>query len=219
MAKKQFVENVTVTNETEIQEYTPIRIKVKDLKFDPENPNIMSPAEEAGLKDSFETFGNVQPIVIDQNNMIVHGNHRAKVLSEMGAKEIITFKRVFKDDDERRQFSQTMNKLHGTYDKVKDAEQLTKLFEKNKLGKLANLLGQKESSLVEFMNLFSKEQEDKKMEGLDLKNKNLNLLDDPELVLKFQMKTKEEYIEVVTKLRYLDEDNKENALLKLVRGK
>lgn len=202
--------------EAKIQEYTLVDVKLKNLKFDPENPNEMTQEEEEGLRHSFNTFGNVQFIVIDQNDLIVHGNHRAKVLQEMGILDTKVIKRVFKDDNERRMFSQTMNKLHGSYDKLRDAEQLGKLFQQNKLGELAQLLAQKETDMVEFINLFSKKEIN--IDDMDLKNKDLNLLEDPELQLKFQMKTEEEYVEVVTKLRYIDEVNKENALLQMARA-
>jgi len=212
------VEYQTKTNAPpKIQEYSLIKVALSKLKFDPENPNEMSEEEEKSLRNSFETFGNVQYIVIDQNSLIVHGNHRAKVLSEMGAKEVTVIKRHFKDDDERRIFSQTMNKLHGSYDKLKDAAQLEKLFANNRLKELGNLIAHKETDLIEFIEMFSKKNVNN-IDELNLKDKTLNLIEDPELLLKFNMKNKDDYTEVITKLRYIDDKNKENALLTLVRS-
>jgi len=130
-----------------VQEYPLEKVKIAELTFDPENPNEMTDAEVAGLKEAFSKFGNVYPILIDQNNFIVHGNHRAQVYKEMGMQEIPAFRRQFKDDDERRMASQTMNKLHGTYDVLKDSDQLLKLFQNNHLEELSNLIAQPKEDL------------------------------------------------------------------------
>src|SRR6185436_19257667 len=131
----------------DVQEYPLEKVKISELTFDPENPNEMTDAEVAGLKEAFSKFGNVYPILIDQNNFIVHGNHRAQVYKEMGMQEIPAFRRQFKDDDERRMASQTMNKLHGTYDVLKDSDQLLKLFQNNHLEELSNLIAQPKEDL------------------------------------------------------------------------
>jgi hypothetical protein len=204
------------TKKGAIQEYSLVNVKLKDLKYDPENPNEMTAEEEQGLRHSFSTFGNVQFIVIDQNDLIVHGNHRAKVLQDMGIQDTKVIKRIFKDNNERRMFSQTMNKLHGSYDKIRDASQLAKLFESNRLPELASLLGQKETDLVEFINLFGNKNVN--IDDLDLQNKILTTIDDESLQLKFQMRNQEEYEEVITKLRYIDEVDKETALLKMAQA-
>lgn len=130
-----------------IQEYGLIKISIKDLTFDPENPNELTNDQEASLKKAFEKFGNLYPILIDQNNFIVHGNHRAKVYAEMGMSEIPAFRREFADDNERRLCSQTMNKLHGKYETQKDADQLLQLFQNQRLEELADLIAQPKEDL------------------------------------------------------------------------
>ena len=130
-----------------IQEYGLLKIPLTDLTFDPENPNELTSEQEEGLKKAFEKFGNVYPILIDQNNFIVHGNHRAKIYAEMGMTEIPAFRREFQDDNERRLCSQTMNKLHGKYETQRDSDQLLALFQNDKLNELADLIAQPREDL------------------------------------------------------------------------
>lgn len=130
-----------------IKEHPNVRININDLQWDPENPNEMSQDEEAGLRKSFTKFGITDPILIDQHNFIVHGNHRAAVLKELGATEIPAIQREFKDDNERRLCSQTMNKLHGEYEKLKDSNQLLLLFQNKQLDELAELIARPREEL------------------------------------------------------------------------
>jgi DNA modification methylase len=130
-----------------VKEHPNVRININDLQWDPENPNEMSQDEEAGLRKSFTKFGITDPILIDQHNFIVHGNHRAAVLKELGATEIPAIQREFKDDNERRLCSQTMNKLHGEYEKLKDSNQLLTLFQNRKLDELAELIAKPKEEL------------------------------------------------------------------------
>lgn len=136
---------------SKIKHYKPIKVKLSELKFDKENPNEMTSAQEEGLANSLTTFGNVEFIVIDQNNLILSGNHRAQKLIDLGEKETFVIQKEFKDNNERRKFSQTMNKLRGQYDTIKDSEQLTKLFEANQLGELADLIAVPQENLALLM--------------------------------------------------------------------
>jgi len=132
---------------TVIQEYPQERVRISDLQFDNENPNTLTKEQIEGIKKSFKKFGNVDPILIDQNNLIVHGNHRAEVYQELGMEEIPCYRRTFKDDNERRLCSQTMNKLHGEYEKLKDSNQLLLLFQNQKLDELAELIAKPKEEL------------------------------------------------------------------------
>jgi len=130
-----------------VTHYPLISVKVSDLIFDKENPNFVSPNELDAMWNSFKTFGNLVPITIDQNNFIVAGNHRAEIYKEMKLEEIPAIRREFKDDDERRLCSQVLNKLHGKYENVKDANQLTILLQHDRLDELAELLAKKKPEL------------------------------------------------------------------------
>jgi len=130
-----------------IQDYGLIKVKLSDLEFDKENPNELTKEQQESLKKSFRKFGNVMPILIDQNNFIVHGNHRAEIYQQLGLDEIPAFRREFKDDDERRLCSQAMNKLHGQYETLKDSNQLLLLFQNQKLDELTELIAQPKEEL------------------------------------------------------------------------
>ena len=134
-----------------IQEYEVERVPLSQLQFDNENPNTLTKEQIEGIKKSFKKFGNVDPILIDQNNLIVHGNHRAEVYQELGMEEIPCYRRTFKDDNERRLCSQTMNKLHGEYDLLRDIDQLTKILEGNRLDELAELIAKPREQLINLL--------------------------------------------------------------------
>jgi DNA modification methylase len=130
-----------------VKDYELVQVSLSELTYDPENPNEMTEEEEESLRKSFKKFGNVYPILIDQNKFIVHGNHRAKVLQEMGLDQIKVIQRDFADDNERRLCSQTMNKLHGQYETIKDSNQLLLLFQNSKLEELSQLIAQPKEDL------------------------------------------------------------------------
>lgn len=157
-----------------IQEYEQVRVRVADLKFDGENPNRMTEAQVDATWKSFKKFGNLHPIVIDQNNFIVHGNHRAQVYRDMGLAEIPAIRRRFRDDNERRMCSQTLNKLHGEYDTTMDVAQLTRILEGNRLEELAELLAKPNEDLMMLIGRHGdgfQPREINQMDGVETKNK------------------------------------------------
>ena len=46
-----------------IQEHPIIKIKIKDLVFDPSNPNVMTDKQMHGLRMSMQKFGYLTPLV------------------------------------------------------------------------------------------------------------------------------------------------------------
>lgn len=130
-----------------VQEYQQEKVLISDLTFDSENPNTLTKEQIEAIRKSFTKFGNLQPITVDQHNFIVNGNHRALIYKELGIEEIPCYRREFKDDNERRLCSQTMNKLHGEYEKIADSNQLLLLFQNQKLDELAELIAQPKEDL------------------------------------------------------------------------
>jgi len=128
-------------------EYQLESIPVEDLKFDDTNPNEMTDEQINGLKQSFQKYGNLVPVIINQNNEIVDGAHRAATYKEWGIKEIPCFRIPLDSDVDRRELRQVMNKLRGTHDKLKDASELLILFENNRLASLAELIAIPQKSL------------------------------------------------------------------------
>jgi ParB-like chromosome segregation protein Spo0J len=93
----------------------------------PTNPNEMTNERFENLTYSVENIGYVQPIIVNQDNKIVDGNHRYKALLQSGKKEIDVVRIQTKDDTELKLISQTMNKLRGKHNTKKDIEELTEL--------------------------------------------------------------------------------------------
>lgn len=104
-----------------------------------------------GLRLSMERFGYLTPIVVDQNNLIADGEHRALVYKEFGLTEIPAYRVVFSDDTERRLLRQTMNKLRGMHDQQLDADEMALIYESNKLPDLSGLIAQQEATIKELM--------------------------------------------------------------------
>jgi hypothetical protein len=56
----------------DIIDYPTIKVNIKDIKLDGDNPNLMDDDMEKRLGHSMEEFGNTQDIIIDKNTMILH---------------------------------------------------------------------------------------------------------------------------------------------------
>lgn len=97
-------------NEIELSEYNPR----KDLR--PGDP------EYEKLYNSIEEFGYVSPIIVNKNNNVIIGGHqRYKVLRELGYKEIDC---ILVDLDEQREkaLNIALNKIEGEWDMDKLSE-------------------------------------------------------------------------------------------------
>jgi DNA modification methylase len=130
-----------------LEEHQLLKIKLDSLKFDQTNPNELTEEQMEGLRKSMKKFGYLTPIIVDQNNMIADGEHRALIYKEFGFTEIPGFKVNLKDDIERRMLRQVMNKLHGEHDRQRDANELLQIFESKKLDELAQLIAQPKEDL------------------------------------------------------------------------
>jgi len=128
-------------------EYKLVSIPVDKLKFDDTNPNEMTEEQIKGLKQSFQKYGNLVPVIVNQDNEIVDGAHRAATYKEWGIKQIPCFIIPLDSDVDRRELRQVMNKLRGSHDKLKDASELLILFENNRLQSLAELIAVPQKSL------------------------------------------------------------------------
>lgn len=136
---------------TPISERQLIHIKIGDLKFDKTNPNKLTDEQMKALNKSMQRFGYLTPIVIDQNNLVADGEHRALVYKQHGLKEIPAFKVNLKTDAERRMLRQVMNKLRGEHDRELDANELVTIFQAGKLDDLTQLIAQDKEDLQRLM--------------------------------------------------------------------
>lgn len=131
-----------MTSPETIIEPTAEKIKISELVFDQTNPNKMTPKQMQGLRESMKRFGYLTPIVIDQNNKIADGEHRALVYRENKIEEIPAFRVQLNSDVDRRMLRQVMNKLHGEHEKQLDADELAIIFKEDKLDELSKLVAQ-----------------------------------------------------------------------------
>lgn len=99
-------------------------MKVTEIKPDPDNPNELTEEQMFGLEKSIETYGTLQPLIIDQNNQIVDGHHRLQCFVNQGYTEVPCIKMNFESDSKRRALRQAMNRLHGVHDPEKDIKEL-----------------------------------------------------------------------------------------------
>jgi DNA modification methylase len=140
-----------------IAEHQIIKIKIKDLVFDPSNPNVMTDRQMHGLRMSMRKFGYLTPLVVDMHNKIADGEHRAIIYKEMGYEEIPVIKMKLDTEADRRQLRQVLNKLHGTHDKEKDSDELLHIFESQKLDELALMIAQPKDQLLQVLQQYHPE--------------------------------------------------------------
>lgn len=111
----------------EILNEVPVKYPIDSLLPDPTNPNVMSPEKMAGLRESIKRNGFLQYVVADQDMMIVDGHHRWEAAKGNGLTEIPVVRVRIDRPEERILVRQSMNKLHGTHDPVKDLADLKAL--------------------------------------------------------------------------------------------
>lgn len=86
--------------------------KLSDLEPSPYNPRTISGEEAEGLQSSIERFGFVQDIVVNSNNnRVVGGNQRLKILSKLGETEAPVVL-VELTEDEEKALCVTLNNPH-----------------------------------------------------------------------------------------------------------
>lgn len=72
----------------QINEFLTEKRSIKDLKPAPYNPRVPNKKLLKILKESILKYGEVDPIVINKNNVIIGGHQRFLVYKEMGVSEI-----------------------------------------------------------------------------------------------------------------------------------
>lgn len=203
-----------------IKNYQMKSVKVKDIKFDFANPNSMTEAQLDALRFSIKKFGQLKPPVIDQTMTVCDGEHGVKAYIAEGMEDI-TVIQVECTPDERRLIRQTMNKLHGTHDHVKDLAEYDALVKAGLLTELGSLLARDEKDFQKLL-----EQQEKQLtRGIEVdKNPMSGKLDAylygaiRQVLLYFDQK---QYDEVMGKLEMLRQkfavDNNSDVFLKLVK--
>jgi DNA modification methylase len=139
----------------EIKDYPVIELNVNDIKKDPTNPNTMTLEQERGLEKSIVKFGRLKHIVVDQDNVLIDGEHRLEVEKANGTEKVNVIQVNVKDEIERKMMRETLNKLHGTYNKEKESSELLAIFENQRLDELAELLAQPKKELEDLISQYN----------------------------------------------------------------
>lgn len=124
------------------------KVKLSDLNSPSWNPRYITDEDFRKLKNSLETFGYVDPIIVNKHNMnIVGGNQRYQALKKLGYKEIDV---VFINEpnlDKEKALNISLNKISGDW----DTEKLNILLEEIKLSEVdVTLTGFDDTEIKEF---------------------------------------------------------------------
>jgi|GEM_PF-3052591 len=139
----------------EVKEYDLTFVDVNSLKLDPSNPNQMTLEQIRGLEKSLLKFGNLVPIIINQNNEVIDGQHRIEVYRAFNITKIPCFVKYTDSDIDRIELRQVMNKLRGTHNKNKDSNELLRLMQNDKLDELSELIAEPKQDLTELIKKFN----------------------------------------------------------------
>jgi len=120
-------------------------VDINSLKFDGDNPNITRPEQDVDLQINIEEWGFLQPIIIDQNNLVCDGEHRINALKKLGDDKIPAY-RLNLTDVQRRILRQVMNKLRGQHDDNLDIIELKRIIDAGGKEDLLNLLHSEEEN-------------------------------------------------------------------------
>ena len=83
------------------------KLKVTELKSHEENPRIIKDKKYKELRKSIQEFGemlDIREIVIDENNVVLGGNMRLKVLQELNIAEVSVKKVLGLSEQQKREF-------------------------------------------------------------------------------------------------------------------
>jgi ParB-like chromosome segregation protein Spo0J len=132
-------------NENEIPIPMSEKVKISDLKFDQDNPNRLSLAQLDRLKASIKRWGDIVPVVTNNELLVADGQQRVTVMKELGMTECSVIRLPIKDVD-RRLLRQVLNKLRGKHNKELDSAEYLRIIEqggKEDLKALLDSVGEK----------------------------------------------------------------------------
>jgi ParB-like chromosome segregation protein Spo0J len=135
----------------EIRNFEIEMVDVDYIKLDPTNPNEMQKEKMEALRKIMKEKGMLQPILIDQDSLMIDGEHRYIIYKEFGMQKIPCF-RMNVTDSERRLLRQTMNKIRGEHNPRDDVEDLIRLSKEMGVQQLSSYLGQEEKELSDYLN-------------------------------------------------------------------
>ena len=98
------------------------KVSINELKIDNSNPNVMSKEQLERLKASIKRWGDIVPIITNNDLLVADGQQRLIAMKELGMKEVSVIRLPVEDVD-RRLTRQVLNKHRGEHLKELDAEE------------------------------------------------------------------------------------------------
>lgn len=99
-----------------------MKLKISDIKPNPDNPRVIKDAQYKKLVQSIKDLpkmATIRPIAIDENNVIMGGNQRFRAMQELGWTEIPVVVMTDWTEDEKREFIIKDNRDFGEDDWAK----------------------------------------------------------------------------------------------------
>ena len=97
----------------------PIKVKISEVKSNPNNPRIIKDDKFQKLVKSIKEFPemlNIRPIVVNADMVVLGGNMRLKACKEAGIKEVAIIKADDLTDEQQKQFIIKDNVGFGEWD-------------------------------------------------------------------------------------------------------
>lgn len=97
----------------------PVKVKINEVKANPNNPRIIKDDKFAKLVKSIKEFPemlNIRPIVVNADMVVLGGNMRLKACKEAGIKEVAIIKADDLTEDQQKQFIIKDNVGFGEWD-------------------------------------------------------------------------------------------------------
>lgn len=137
-----------------------IPMEIKKIKEREGNPNKMNKNQMEALKKSIQKFGELQPAIIDQDNILIDGHQRKQAYEELGKLMMPVIKVNLEDKTDKKLLSQIMNKVRGTHDETLDVAEIKEILKEQDLEELSGYLGQSEQSFLNMINKIEQEEKD-----------------------------------------------------------
>ena len=123
-------------------------IKKEELKYFEGNPRYISEQDLENLKKSLTKFGFVEPLVIDENNIVIGGNQRLLAVKDLNITEIPCFRVIGLTPTEKNTLNLALNRISGDWNEEKLSIILKQIKEED--NELLNLTGFNEQEITDF---------------------------------------------------------------------
>jgi hypothetical protein len=93
-------------------------IPIKDLSFYEGNPRFMRKDELEQLKKNLQRFGCVDPLIIDEENVVLGGNQRLKAATELSWEKLPCVRLKGLSRTEKKALVVSLNRIGGNWDEA-----------------------------------------------------------------------------------------------------